>query len=125
MRHKRGEDGGTDKLSHSYYVVNGHQNKNINNNNNMLTIQTMTNIPVTTKRPCSVLELKKRRLSSKSSVLAVVALSWIVIPYLPASNLFFPVGFVVAERVLYLPSMGFCLLVALGINSFRTNRVSL
>ena len=37
-----------------------------------------------------------------------------MIPFLPASNLFFPVGFVVAERVLYLPSMGFCMLVACG-----------
>ena len=33
---------------------------------------------------------------------------------LPAcSNLFFPVGFVLAERVLYLPSAGACLLLAL------------
>ncbi len=39
----------------------------------------------------------------------------IVLPFLPASNLFFPVGFVVAERVLYLPSMGLCLLTAHGI----------
>ena len=37
-----------------------------------------------------------------------------VIPFIPASNIFFPVGFVVAERILYLPSMGFSLLVALG-----------
>lgn len=38
----------------------------------------------------------------------------LVLPFLPASNLFFPVGFVVAERVLYMPSMGWCLLVAHG-----------
>lgn len=37
-----------------------------------------------------------------------------ILPFIPASNLFFPVGFVVAERVLYMPSMGFCLLVAYG-----------
>lgn len=37
-----------------------------------------------------------------------------VLPFIPASNLFFPVGFVVAERVLYMPSMGFCMLVAYG-----------
>ena len=36
------------------------------------------------------------------------------IPFLPASNLFFPVGFVIAERVLYIPSMGFCMIVAYG-----------
>lgn len=44
----------------------------------------------------------------------LMSLSLIVLPFLPASNLFFPVGFVVAERVLYTPSMGFCLLVAYG-----------
>jgi protein O-mannosyl-transferase len=38
-----------------------------------------------------------------------------VLPFIPASNLFFPVGFVVAERVLYMPSMGFCLIIAYGI----------
>ncbi len=42
------------------------------------------------------------------------ALSLMVFPFLPASNLFFPVGFVIAERILYIPSMGFCLLVAYG-----------
>lgn len=42
------------------------------------------------------------------------SLALLSLPFLPASNLFFPVGFVVAERVLYLPSMGSCLLVAYG-----------
>ena len=40
-------------------------------------------------------------------------ISVLVLPYLPASNLFFPVGFVIAERVMYLPSAGFCILAAL------------
>lgn len=44
----------------------------------------------------------------------VFGLALMIFPFLPASNLFFPVGFVVAERVLYIPSMGFCILVALG-----------
>ncbi|KFM79887.1 Transmembrane and TPR repeat-containing protein, partial [Stegodyphus mimosarum] len=44
----------------------------------------------------------------------IMGLSLCVFPYLPASNLLFPVGFVVAERVLYIPSMGFCFLVAQG-----------
>lgn len=38
------------------------------------------------------------------------------LPFIPASNLFFPVGFVVAERVLYMPSMGFCMIIAYGWN---------
>ncbi len=46
----------------------------------------------------------------------------LVIPFLPASNLFFPVGFVVAERVLYLPSMGFCLLVAYSAHKLVKSR---
>uniref|UniRef100_A0A0P6DC12 dolichyl-phosphate-mannose--protein mannosyltransferase n=1 Tax=Daphnia magna TaxID=35525 RepID=A0A0P6DC12_9CRUS len=51
----------------------------------------------------------------KSGVdLTVIALAMLVLPFIPATNLFFYVGFVVAERVLYIPSMGYCLLVALG-----------
>lgn len=44
-----------------------------------------------------------------------MALSLMIIPFLPASNLFFRVGFVIAERVLYVPSAGFCLLIVCGI----------
>ena len=35
-------------------------------------------------------------------------------PFIPASNLLFPVGFVVAERILYVPSMGYAVIVAVG-----------
>ncbi|KAG9335195.1 hypothetical protein JZ751_005547, partial [Albula glossodonta] len=42
------------------------------------------------------------------------SLGLLALPFLPATNLFFYVGFVVAERILYIPSMGFCLLVAVG-----------
>ncbi|CAH1799956.1 unnamed protein product [Owenia fusiformis] len=44
----------------------------------------------------------------------ILGLAMLVLPFIPASNLFFPVGFVVAERILYLPSMGFTILVTLG-----------
>ncbi|XP_062511641.1 protein O-mannosyl-transferase TMTC2-like isoform X2 [Corticium candelabrum] len=44
----------------------------------------------------------------------VLSLSLMVFPFLPATNFLFYVGFVVAERILYIPSAGFCLLVALG-----------
>ena len=40
-----------------------------------------------------------------------MSLALLALPFIPAANLFFPVGFVVAERVLYTPSMGFCLLL--------------
>ncbi len=49
----------------------------------------------------------------------LVSLALLGLPFLPASNLFFPVGFVVAERILYIPSMGYCLLFALGYNKFK------
>ncbi|XP_060800684.1 protein O-mannosyl-transferase TMTC1 [Amyelois transitella] len=44
----------------------------------------------------------------------VVGLLLLVIPYLPASNLLVTVGFVVAERVLYIPSIGSVILTAYG-----------
>lgn len=46
--------------------------------------------------------------------LVLLSLAIMSLPFLPATNLFFYVGFVIAERVLYIPSMGFCLLVATG-----------
>jgi len=49
----------------------------------------------------------------------IMCLGWMVLPFLPASNLFFPVGFVVAERILYMPSMGYCLLVAYGFEQLQ------
>uniref|UniRef100_A0A8C9TS37 Protein O-mannosyl-transferase TMTC3 n=1 Tax=Scleropages formosus TaxID=113540 RepID=A0A8C9TS37_SCLFO len=62
----------------------------------------------------SVLAFQSLRHSTKSAKTVIMALSLVVLPFIPASNLFFPVGFVVAERVLYVPSMGFCMLVAHG-----------
>lgn len=59
---------------------------------------------------------------TKTSVL--FSLFMALLPFVPASNLLFPVGFVVAERILYLPSMGYCLLVAIGFNAFKTTRRS-
>ncbi|XP_018620928.1 protein O-mannosyl-transferase TMTC2-like isoform X1 [Scleropages formosus] len=57
----------------------------------------------------------------------IFSLGLLSIPFLPATNLFFYVGFVIAERVLYIPSMGFCLLVAVGARALyiRLNRRSL
>ena len=42
--------------------------------------------------------------------LRLVGLLWLVFPFVPASNLLFPVGFVVAERCLYMPAIGFAML---------------
>ncbi|RXN00137.1 Transmembrane and TPR repeat-containing protein 2 [Acipenser ruthenus] len=47
----------------------------------------------------------------------VFSLGLLMVPFLPATNMFFYVGFVIAERVLYIPSMGFCLLVTVGMRA--------
>ncbi|KAM9327318.1 protein O-mannosyl-transferase TMTC2-like [Pholidichthys leucotaenia] len=46
--------------------------------------------------------------------LVLFSLGILSLPFIPATNLFFYVGFVIAERVLYIPSIGFCFLVAAG-----------
>ena len=42
------------------------------------------------------------------------ALLLFALPLLPVANLLFPIGTILAERLLYLPSAGFCLAVAIG-----------
>lgn len=46
-------------------------------------------------------------------------IGWFLISILPASNLPFAVGTIFAERLLYLPSAGFCLLVAVLLERLR------
>lgn len=53
-------------------------------------------------------------LDSLGEDIVIMSLAIMIFPFLPATNLFFYVGFVVAERLLYIPSMGFCLLVSWG-----------
>ncbi|XP_054609625.1 protein O-mannosyl-transferase TMTC2-like isoform X2 [Dunckerocampus dactyliophorus] len=61
------------------------------------------------------LHIKPPRMSlPPTENLVIFSLALLSLPFLPASNLFFYVGFVIAERVLYIPSVGFCLLVATG-----------
>ena len=43
-----------------------------------------------------------------------LGLVMVLLPFIPASNLIVRVGFVIAERVLYGPSVGFCFMVATG-----------
>lgn len=55
-----------------------------------------------------LLELKN--IQERRILFGIVGLG--VIPFIPASNIFFPVGFVIAERILYLPSIGYCFLLS-------------
>lgn len=54
-------------------------------------------------------------LTTYNAVVLLMVMAFITLPFLPATNLFFYVGFVVAERLLYLPSVGYCLLVGFGV----------
>jgi tetratricopeptide (TPR) repeat protein len=47
----------------------------------------------------------------------------LVLPFVPASNLLVHVGFVVAERVVYLPALGFCLGLALLLQRLTSSRL--
>ena len=51
----------------------------------------------------------------------IIIFSWIIIPFVPASNIFFFVGTFIAERLLYLPSIGFCILIAYILINFTKN----
>ena len=74
---------------------------------NLLTLVTFTAI--------TFLGLYSVTRSGRHHKTVLFSLSLMVFPFLPATNLFFPVGFVIAERILYLPSMGFCMLVGYGV----------
>ncbi len=53
--------------------------------------------------------------SAKRFPVAMLALSWSALCYLIVSNLIFPIGTIFGERLLYLPAIGFCLLLASGL----------
>ena len=62
------------------------------------------------------LVLMAARLARRGERRPLVAMAWVAISFLPASNLLVPTGQLLAERTLYLPSVGVALLVAWGIN---------
>lgn len=59
----------------------------------------------------AVLAAVARSAIHRKRTAVAVATAVSVASYVPASNALFYVGFVVAERVLYIPSVGYCLLV--------------
>jgi hypothetical protein len=67
---------------------------------------------LTASKPKDIIE--KNCVRREDSVVVLMSVAMMVIPFIPASNLVAYVGFVVAERVLYIPSLGFCLLVGHG-----------
>ncbi len=55
--------------------------------------------------------------------LELYVLGWIAIAYLPVSNLLFPTGVLIAERTLYLPSVGFALAAGAALARLPADRV--
>ncbi|XP_015835523.1 protein O-mannosyl-transferase TMTC4 isoform X1 [Tribolium castaneum] len=68
----------------------------------------------------SVHHLAKKVVENRFLDAKTMALGLIIFPFLPASNLFLKVGFVIAERTLLLPSAGFCLLVVIGLKKIQS-----
>ena len=102
---------------------NNINNNNNNNNNKVINRVRPVNSSVQTQdHQKNVFQQSRSKVTccnpSRQHVI-LFALSLLVLPFLPASNFFFPVGFVVAERILYLPSMGSCLLIAIGTDYLR------
>ncbi|XP_052737312.1 protein O-mannosyl-transferase TMTC4 isoform X2 [Bicyclus anynana] len=62
-----------------------------------------------------------RNYRKTSKRILFLATLFILIPFLPASNIIFPVGFVIAERILYIPSIGYCLFVVIGLRNILQN----
>lgn len=97
-----------------------------NNNNNSLPPSSVCLCSKSTSSPTfPVINSYKNSLSASGSskeklrnpyVAILMAFAFLALPFLPATNIFFYVGFVVAERVLYLPSVGYCLLISIGIS---------
>jgi len=67
----------------------------------------------------TVSNIEKPMMNQGRKMHLLFSLAMLLLPFVPASNLLFPVGFVIAERILYLPSMGYCLLITLGFNGFK------
>ncbi|XP_061920857.1 protein O-mannosyl-transferase TMTC2 isoform X2 [Entelurus aequoreus] len=87
---------------------NGHHAPDTNHNTDFCP-------PKTTLNGSGGLHIDPPRMSlPPTENLVIFSLALLSLPFIPASNMFFYVGFVIAERVLYIPSVGFCLLVATG-----------
>ncbi|XP_030238584.1 protein O-mannosyl-transferase TMTC2 isoform X3 [Drosophila navojoa] len=111
--------------------------KRLANNNNNNSNSNNSNSSCCSNRSCpnscpnsSDYMLGGMSVAARNSCILLMSCAFLTLPFLPASNLFFYVGFVVAERLLYLPSVGFCLLVGYGVSKLldrdsRTRRLLL
>lgn len=94
--------------------------RNSNNNNSVSLHSTCVCAKLKAPRVFRRATTRQKRSGSASAI--VLSLAFLALPFLPATNLLFYVGFVVAERVLYLPSAGLCLLLGLGCEKLWDSR---
>lgn len=59
--------------------------------------------------------------SRKQRRYLTLGLALVAVPFLPATNIFFRVGFVVAERVLFVPVAGYCLVFVYGLEKLNAS----
>lgn len=104
----------TTTVSLTQYINNNQfSSHNLNNINRMKISPSTSRDSSNSNSDCST-RPKQQQLNNSATIL--LSISILLLPFLPATNLFFYVGFVVAERILYLPSVGYCLLIGLGFN---------
>ncbi|KAG5672760.1 hypothetical protein PVAND_002857 [Polypedilum vanderplanki] len=96
------------QLSHDWQMGSVPLIMSFRDTRNILTLITFCVIVLIIYKIYNDLELQRH-------VAIVLGFILLVFPFLlPASNLLVTVGFVLAERILYIPSMGFCILVLYG-----------
>lgn len=85
-----------------------------------LRVNQSSNLPALAQpdRTCAI-DLKEKIAQMEVVRINLLCLGWMVVPFLPASHVFLNVGTMIAERLLYLPSIGYCLfLVYFGTSLF-------
>lgn len=94
--------------------------RTVNNNNNTTMMHHSTCVCPASHGKAKAQSTQKY-VHRSPQVAMILFTSFMILPFVPASNILFYVGFVVAERVLYLPSVGFCFLLGLGAGSLTKN----
>ncbi|XP_069164963.1 protein O-mannosyl-transferase TMTC1-like [Procambarus clarkii] len=96
------------RLSHDWQMGSIPLINSLTDVRNLASLLLYTSLFLTVRSGCLTKGVEGR------AVLLGVAL--LVLPFLPATNLLFTVGFVVAERILYIPSLGYAVLLGVGLS---------
>ena len=99
-------------------IIDMNNNNSSNNNNNFVrSLPLSKHSSIIQSNESIKHEIRRRKILGEIDCI-VLSLAMMIIPFLPATNLFFYIGFVVAERILYIPSFGFCLFIAVCLEKF-------